>query len=112
MLLLHRGVAQDECSSKLFRTFAVTIKLGGKVDLDSLVKYISALSTHAVVQPLSQLLVDWKQYDRFLYILLALVVGFSIGRYRTYRAAALQNRGEALLSSVAQKNFAPPTITY
>jgi hypothetical protein len=85
------------------------------VDLDNLVQSISALSHHAVVQRLSQLLLGWKQHDRtLLYILLALAVGFVIGRYRAhrayraYRASAFQNRGEALLSRVALTNFGPP----
>ncbi len=43
-----------------------------------------------------------------LYILLALAVGFVIGRYRAYRASAFQNRSEALLSRVVQTNFGPP----
>ena len=72
------------------------------MDLDDLAQSISALSDHAVVQRLSQFLLDWKQDDRtVLYILLALAVGFVIGRYRAYRASAFQNRGEALLSRVA-----------
>jgi Nuclease-related domain len=79
------------------------------VDLDSLAQSISALSDHAVVQRLSRLLLDWKQHDRtLLYILLALAVGFVIGRYRAYRPSAFQNRGEALLSRVALTNFGPP----
>ena len=83
--------------------------LGGTVDLDDLAQSISALSDHAVVQRLSQLLLDWKLDGRtVLYILLALAVGFVIGRYRAYRASAFQNRGEALVSRVALTNFGPP----
>jgi Nuclease-related domain len=79
------------------------------VDLDNLAQSISALSDHAVVQRLSQLLLDWKQRDKtLLYILLALAVGFVIGRYRAYRASAFQNRGEALLSRIALTNFGAP----
>ena len=82
------------------------------MDLDNLAQSISALSGHAVVQRLSRLLLDWKQHDRtLLYILLALAVGFIIGRYRASRASrasAFQNRGEALLSRFALTNFGPP----
>jgi len=42
------------------------------------------------------------------YILLALVVGFLIGRYRASRDASFQNSSEALLSGVIQENFGPP----
>lgn len=89
--------------------------MGGTVDLVNLAQSISALSDHAVVQRLSQLLINWKQLDRtLLYILLALAVGFVIGRYRAYRGyrgyrtSAFQNCGEALLSRVALTNFGPP----
>ena len=82
------------------------------MDLDDLAQRISALSDHTVVQRLSQLLLDWKLDDRtIVYILLALTVGFVIGRYRayrTYRASAFQNHGEALVSRVALTNFGPP----
>lgn len=79
------------------------------MDFDSVAQSISALSDHAVVQRLWQLLLGWKQYDRtFLYILFALAVGFGLGRYRAYRASAFQNRGEALLSRVVLKYLAPP----
>jgi len=82
------------------------------MDLDSLLKSISALSHHAVVQRLSQLFHNWKQYDKtLLYIFLALAVGFLIGRYRAYRAYrafAFQNRGEALVSRLVVTNFGPP----
>ncbi len=79
------------------------------MDLDDLAQSISALSDHAVVQCLSQLLLGSKQEDwTILYILLALVVGFIIGRYRADRASGFQNRGEALLTHVALTNFGPP----
>jgi len=45
------------------------------------------------------------------YILIALAVGFVIGRYRASRAyhtSAFQNRSEELLSRVALTNFGPP----
>ena len=79
------------------------------MSLDDLAHSISAVSSHVVIHRLSQLLLDWKLDGRtILYILLALAVGFVIGRHRASRAASLQNRGEALLSRVALTNFAPP----
>lgn len=56
---------------------------------------------------ISQLFPDWKQHA-LLYILLAVAVGFVIGRYRAHRAFTFQNRGEVLLSRAALKNFGPP----
>jgi hypothetical protein len=87
--------------------------LGGTVDLDELAQRIWAVANDTVVQPLSKLILDyWEQDDRtVLYILLALAVGFVIGRYRASRASrasAYQNRSEALLSRVVQANFGPP----
>ncbi len=70
---------------------------------------ISAVSNDAVVQRLSKLLVDWAHDHRaVLYVLVALAVGFAIGRYRANHAYPYQNRGEALLSRVVQTNFGPP----
>lgn len=67
------------------------------------------MSNDAVVQRLSQLLLDWAHANRgVLYVVVALALGFAIGRYRAYRAYAYQNRSEALLSRVVQTNFAPP----
>lgn len=89
----------------------MTSDVGGPVDLGDLWRSIAATSNH-VLQRLSRLLVDWKLDERtILYILLALAVGFLIGRYRGSRAsysASFQNRGEALLSRVALTNFGPP----
>jgi hypothetical protein len=86
------------------KTFS-TSSLGGTVNLDDLAHSISAVSNHALIQRLSQLLLDWKLDKRtILYILLALAVGFVIGRYRASRAASFQNHGEALLSRVALTN--------
>jgi hypothetical protein len=86
--------------------------LGSTVDLDDILQSISALSNHPAAQRLSQYLLDWNWDDRTaLYILLALAVGFTIGRhraYRAYRASEFQNHGEALLSRVALTNFGPP----
>jgi hypothetical protein len=82
------------------------------MDLHNLAQSISALLHHAVVQRLLQILLTCKEHDRtLLYILLALAVGFVIGRYRAsraYRVSAYQNRGEALLSRVVLTNFGPP----
>lgn len=73
---------------------------------------LSALSNGALTQRLSQLLIDWKLDKRaILYILVALAIGFVIGRYltlRSSRAASFQNRGEALLSRAMLKAFGPP----
>ena len=75
------------------------------MDFDDLAQSISALLNHSIVQRL----LDWMQDNRiFLYIILALVVGFLIGRYRTYRASVFQNYGEELLSRVTLTNFGPP----
>ena len=79
------------------------------MNLDDLAHSISAVSNHTVIQQLSQLLRDWKLDKKtILYILLALAVGFVIGRYRASRATPFQNRGEALMSRVALTNFGPP----
>ena len=46
-----------------------------------------------------------------LYIILALAVGFDIGRFRASRASrvfAFQNSGELLVSEAVQANFRPP----
>jgi hypothetical protein len=76
---------------------------------DDLAHGISAVSNQTVIQHLLQLLRDWKLDERaLLYILFALAVGYVIGRYRASRAASFQNRGEALLSRVALRNFGPP----
>lgn len=75
---------------------------------------LSAASINAVTQRFSQLLLDLKLNERAaLYILLALAVGFAIGRLRASsrgpaRVASFQNRAEALLSRVMLANFGPP----
>jgi hypothetical protein len=43
-----------------------------------------------------------------LYIILALAVGFVVGRRRALRVGSFQNRGEALLSRVTLRNFGAP----
>ena len=82
------------------------------MNLPELVQSISAVSSHAVIKRLSQLLVDWKLDERTIfYILLAFAIGIVIGRYRASRvsrAPAYQNRSEALLSRVVLSNFGPP----
>jgi len=82
------------------------------VDLADLAQRISTVPYDAVVQRLSELLRDWKQHDRtVLYILLALAVGFVLGRYRAsraFRASGFQTLGEVLLSRVVATNFSPP----
>ena len=79
------------------------------MDLDDIAQRISVVSSDEVVQRLPKLLLDWTQDNRTaLYILLALAVGFVIGRYRASRASAYQNRGEALLSHVVRTNFGFP----
>src|SRR5690349_24415912 len=79
------------------------------VELDDLAQRISAVSNDAVVQHLSKHLLYWAHDNRVvLYIVVALAIGFAIGRYRAYRAYAYQNRSEALLSRVLRRNFGPP----
>lgn len=82
------------------------------MNLADFAQSISAVSNHPVIQRISHLLLEWKLDKRtILYILLALAVGFVIGRYRASRAsraASFQNHGEALLSRVALTNFGPP----
>jgi hypothetical protein len=85
---------------------------------------IPIVPNDAAVQRLSKLLLDWAHDNRVvLYILVALVVGFTIGRYsashsspafsafprfRAFGAYAYQNQSEALLSRVVRTNFGPP----
>lgn len=60
-----------------------------------------------MLQHVSQLLPDWKQYA-LLYLLLAVGVGYAVGRHRAHRAIGFQNRGEVLLSRAVLKHFGPP----
>ena len=79
------------------------------MDLADLAQRASVVSNDAEVQRLSKLLLDWAHDNSTpLFILLALAVGFVIGRYRAHRTSANQNYGEALLSGVVQTNFGPP----
>lgn len=76
------------------------------MNLHTLAQSVVGLTDRAVIQ-VSQLLFDWRPYP-LVYILFALAIGFVIGRYRAYRVIKFQNRGEALLSRAALKNFGPP----
>jgi len=82
------------------------------MDIESLAQRISTLSDHAVIQWLSQLVLDSNLSNKtVLYILLAFVFGCIIGRYlarRRHHAIAFQNRGEALLSHIVLTNFSHP----
>jgi hypothetical protein len=82
------------------------------VYLDDIGQRISVVSGGDVVQRIPKLLLDWIQHNRTaVYILLALAVGFVIGRYRASLASlasAYQNRGEALLTQVVQAYFGFP----
>ena len=60
-----------------------------------------------MLQQLSRFLPDWKHYA-LLYVLLALAVGYVIGRYRARRAPNFQNRGEALLARAVRAHFGAP----
>lgn len=79
---------------------------------DDLAKSVSALADHPLIQRFTQLLSDWGLDNRTsLYALLALAIGFVIGRIRRSPASAVasfQNHGEALLSRILLTNFAPP----
>jgi hypothetical protein len=102
------GCSEDE-SVPVEWIVQVNSELGCTVDLADLAQRVSAVSNDAVVQRLSKLLLDWAHHNStILYILLALAVGFVIGRYRAHRTSAKQNYGEALLSGVVQTNFGPP----
>ena len=64
---------------------------------------------HEISQGLPKHLLDWSRDNKaILYILVALVAGFVIGRYRAFRAHAYQNRSEARVSHVLQANFGSP----
>jgi hypothetical protein len=82
------------------------------VYLDDIAQRISVGSTRGEVQRLAKLVLDWAQHNRTaLYILLALAVGFVIGRYRAALASlasGYQNRGEALLTHLLQNYFGSP----
>ncbi len=85
------------------------------MDLDSLLRSISALSDHPAARSLSHFLLDWPQhYKSLAYILVGLAAGLTIDRCRAYLSfrtngfSSFQNRGEALLARVALANFGPP----
>ena len=63
------------------------------------------MSDRLVAQPDSRA----RSVTTLFYILLALAVGFALGRYRASAFQnSFQNRGEALLSRVVRTNFGPP----
>lgn len=77
--------------------------------LDNLSKSVSALTEHPMVHRLSQIFHDFEQGKGLVfYALLALAIGYVIGRYCRNRPSGYQNRGEALLSRVVPKHFGPP----
>lgn len=56
-----------------------------------------------------QRLVDWAHgHETFLYIVVGLVVGYVVGRYRAFRSSAYQNRGEALVARVLKSRLRGP----
>lgn len=57
---------------------------------------------------ISALFIWSREHKTTLYVAFALVAGFIIGRYRSLRARAYQNRGEALVSHLLQSNFDSP----
>jgi Nuclease-related domain len=70
------------------------------------------MSVNEIAHHISQLLYSWKLDHRtVVYILVALAVGYIIGRGRSRGGvvgASFQNRGEALLSRAVLSNFASP----
>ena len=70
------------------------------------------MSVNEITHHISRLLLEWKLDTRtVVYIFLALVSGYLIGRRRSRGEAdeaAFQNHGEALLSRVLLSSFAPP----
>lgn len=82
------------------------------VDLDGIARSILAIAERAEIPRTFHLLQGrtgngWT----LLHLAIALAVGFTIGRYRIYRAfrrVVFQNRGEALLSDALWSNLGPP----
>jgi hypothetical protein len=67
------------------------------------------VSIDEVVQRLPGLVLEWTQGNATaLFIPIALVVGYIIGRFRASRASPYQNRAEALLSHVVRKKLGFP----
>lgn len=67
------------------------------------------MTNDAVVQRLSKLLLTWAHDHKVVFfIVIALAVGFALGRYRVRRVYAYQNRSEAELSRELQKTFGAP----
>lgn len=67
---------------------------------------------HETVQRISGLVLNWTQDNSdVLFIILALVFGYTVGcsrASRKFRALAFQNRGESLVSQALLTNFRPP----
>jgi hypothetical protein len=79
------------------------------VNLNDLAHNISAMSDNGVIKHFSQLLSDLRLDEgSIIFIVLALAVGFFIGRYRASIKNTYQNNGEVLLSRVVMTNFNPP----
>jgi hypothetical protein len=82
------------------------------MDLDDLRRSISAALDHPGIQRSSAFLSDLMGDERaVICILVALVMGFVIGRYRVkraYPAYTFQNRGEELVRRAALRHFGPP----
>lgn len=60
-----------------------------------------------MLQHLTQYIPGWQQYA-LLYVIVAIGVGFAVGRFRARRVFSFQNQGEALLSRALLKNLGPP----
>lgn len=84
--------------------------LGGTVDLNERLQHIWDASNEAVVQPLIKLASEyWAHEDKTaLYVVIAAVIGFVVGRGRRSRKASFQNRGEELVSEAILSNFTGP----
>jgi hypothetical protein len=80
------------------------------LNLNDLAQRILALPNDPTIRRQSQLVLNWTLDNKLVIsVLLALFVGFLLGRYRASRAAReYQNRGEALLSRVTRRHFGPP----
>ncbi|MBU3914126.1 NERD domain-containing protein [bacterium] len=82
------------------------------MDLGELKEAFSSFIAQPVVRDILRFLHDWKPENWvLLYLLAALILGLLVGRYRISkinRILTLQNRGEALMSSILKSNFTPP----
>jgi hypothetical protein len=79
------------------------------VNINDLKHSILELLNHEVIQRLSHVFMGWKPEGQIIiYIFLALVIGFMLGRYRRFHGASFQNRGESLLSRIVLADLGPP----